>query len=70
MPEGPFCQIGAHLYLEIITCNPLIYTIDHPKLMYKTRRNVPLMHIVLKYRLLQFSDGGRSYDVIRFWPEG
>ena len=31
-------------YLEIITCDPSIYTIDHPKLLYQTRRKNPLVH--------------------------
>ena len=31
-------------YLEIITCDPLIYTMDPPMLLYQTRRKNPLLH--------------------------
>ena len=31
-------------YLGIITCDPLIYTMDHPKIIVSNRRKNPLVH--------------------------
>ena len=31
-------------HLEIITCDSSIYAMDHPSLLYKTRRMNPLVH--------------------------
>ena len=30
-------------YLKIVACDPLIYAMDHPKLLYQTRRKNPLL---------------------------
>ena len=33
-----------NLYLELKTCDPSIYTMDHPKFIVSTRRKNPLVH--------------------------
>ena len=35
------------LYLEIITCDPSNYTMDHPKLIVSYQRKTPFAHILL-----------------------
>ena len=35
-------------YLKIITCNPLIFIVSHPKLLYQKKWNNSLLNIIIK----------------------